>query len=168
MHAPGPHNRSISIFVFLLGRGGGGVGGQPHVKNKCLLPHSRSIVCPKLNLPLKTTLPTTRRKHAFCYTQFPHTRSISISMSYFFENLSNRIAVLELKSEDLSNRIAVLELESEDLSYRIAVLELESEDLSNRIAVWVCLGASGARLGVSGGAPGPKKHESCVLVQSGT
>ena len=64
-------------------------------------------------------------------------------MSYFFEDLSNRIAVLELKSEDLSNRIAVLELESEDLSYRIAVLELESEDLSNRIAAQASQGASG-------------------------
>ena len=64
-------------------------------------------------------------------------------MSYFFEDLSNRIAVLELESEDLSNRIAVLELESEDLSNRIAVLELESEDLSNRIAVLASQGGSG-------------------------
>ena len=30
-----------------------------------------------------------------------------------------------------------------------------------------CLGVSGAR-GVSGSAPGPKKHESCLLMQSGT
>ena len=32
-----------------------------------------------------------------------------------------------------------------------------------------CLNMAGARLSVSsGGAPGPKKHESCLLVQSGT
>ena len=48
------------------------------------------------------------------------------SISFFFEDLSNRIAVLELQSEDLSNGIAVLELQSEDLSNRIAVLELQS------------------------------------------
>ena len=65
-------------------------------------------------------------------------------MSYFFEDLSNRIAVWELESEDLSNRIDVLELPSEDLSNRSAVPELQIE-------VW---GVFGVRLGRVCGAYG--------------
>ena len=60
-------------------------------------------------------------------------------MSYFFEDLSDRIALLELKSEDLSYRIAVLELESEDLSYGIAVFspQARKKDVSNAIDIQI-------------------------------